>query len=130
MGTAVEKFIDKDDLFAIEELVDKRVKKMLKDLKDQKVNADEMNLTELFERMRNEDEKIDLKEEKEYERKFQKLKSKDKKENDSSFAGSFIRTFIQRVEMVKFILNDFAVGQDSNLRNDSFKLLSSNFYLS
>lgn len=76
MASAVEQFIDKDDILAIDDLVEKSFDKMLKDLKQQKVNGDETNLTQLFERMREEDEKSEQKEEKEFQEKYKKIVTK------------------------------------------------------
>ncbi|KAK6644631.1 hypothetical protein RUM43_000899 [Polyplax serrata] len=103
MASAVEQFIDKDDILAIDDLVEKSFDKMLKDLKQQKVNGDETNLTQLFERMREEDEKSEQKEEKEFQEKYKKIVTKTTdSEVEHSKEGS-------REE-------DLFSGQDNNVR--------------
>lgn len=84
MEAAVERFLDKDDPLAIDYIVDYRFEKMLKELKEQKVNADETDLIALFNRMRDEDEKMDLKEEQDFLDKFKKSICKEKSAKTST----------------------------------------------
>ncbi|KYP97692.1 hypothetical protein BG74_01135 [Sodalis-like endosymbiont of Proechinophthirus fluctus] len=104
----MENFIDKDDIFAIEEIVKIRFEKMMKELKEQKVKGDEINLIELFKRMREEEEKLNSKEEKNYRiLQDEMINSTKKNRKFDSFSGSFRKS-----------IESFGGGRGESLKNE------------